>query len=129
MNAQEVNWVPWSECITVPGSGWRFPIAIPNAEVTSPEVAELSINQPTTRQPVHVQHHRAVHLAFPGGMLCDIGHPQLVRFETGEVAVNQVHWRVCGAGPPSGTSVHLLRPARPALRISMATALCPTVIP
>ena len=50
VNAQEANWVPWSECITVPGSGWRFPIAIPNAEVTSPEVAELSIDQPTTRR-------------------------------------------------------------------------------
>ncbi len=64
VNAQEVNWVPWSECMTVPGSGWRFPIAIPNAEVTSLEVAVLSIDQPTTRRPVHVQHHRAVHLAL-----------------------------------------------------------------
>ena len=42
--------MPWSECMTVPGSGRRLPIAIPNAEVTSPEVAELSIDQPTTRR-------------------------------------------------------------------------------
>ncbi len=66
VNAQEVNWVPWSECMTVPGSGWRFSIAIPNAEVTSPEVAELSIDQPTTRRPVHVQNDSAVHLALAG---------------------------------------------------------------
>ena len=30
--------------------GWRFSIAIPSAEVTRPEVRELSINQPTTRR-------------------------------------------------------------------------------
>ncbi len=105
VNAQEVNWVPWSECITVPGSGWRFPIAIPNAEVTSPEVAELSIDQPTTRRLNTSSTTAQYTLRLPGGMLCDIGHPQLVRFETGEVAVNQVHWRVHRAGPPSGTSV------------------------
>ena len=76
--------------MTVPGSGRRLPIAIPNAEVTSPEVAELSIDQPTTRR-LNTSSNRAVHLAFSGGMLCDVGHPQLVRFETGEVAVDQVH--------------------------------------
>ena len=49
-NAQDVNWVPWSECMTVPESGWRLRIAMPSAEVTSAEVAEWSIDQPTSDQ-------------------------------------------------------------------------------
>ena len=97
--------MPWSECLTVPGSGWRFSIAIPNAEVTSPEVAELSIDQPTTRRLNTSSTTAQYTLRLPGGMLCDVGDPQLVGFETGEVSVDQVHWGVCGAGPPSGASV------------------------
>lgn len=50
VNAQEVNWVPWSEWITVPLVGRRFPIAMPRAEVTRLEVGEPSIDQPTTRR-------------------------------------------------------------------------------
>ena len=50
VNAQEVKGVPWSEWITVSGSGWRLPIAIPRAEVTSAEVADWSMDQPTTRR-------------------------------------------------------------------------------
>ena len=45
VNAQEVKGVPWSEWITVSGSGWRLPIAIPRAEVTRPAVAERSMDQ------------------------------------------------------------------------------------
>ena len=41
--------MPWSEWMTVP-LGRRFPMAIPNAEVTRPEVGELSIDQPTIRR-------------------------------------------------------------------------------
>ena len=47
-------------------------------------------------------HHRTVRKRL---VALDIGHPQLVRFETGELAVNQVHRGVYGAGPPSGASV------------------------
>ena len=59
-------------------------MVIPNAEVTSPEVAELSIDQPRPRRLNTSRRHSAVHLGFPGGMFCYIGHPQLVRFETGQ---------------------------------------------
>ena len=105
VNAQEANWVPWSECITVPGWGWRFPIAIPNAEVTSPGgccVVDRPAHHSATE---HIQHDSTVNLAFPGGMFRDVGHPKLVRFDTDQVAVNQVRWGVHGAGAPSGTSV------------------------
>ena len=97
--------MPWSECITVPGSGWRFPIAIPNAEVTSPEVAELSIDQPTTRRLNTSSTTAQYTLRLPGGMFCDVGDPQLVRFEAGEVAVDQIRRGVCGACPPSRGAV------------------------
>ncbi|MDE0289341.1 MAG: hypothetical protein OXM88_12340 [bacterium] len=40
--------MPWSEWMTVSGSGWRLLIAIPRAEVTSAEVADRSMDQPTT---------------------------------------------------------------------------------
>lgn len=50
VNAQEVKGVPWSECMTVPESGWRFWIAMASAEVTTPEVADWSMDQPTTRR-------------------------------------------------------------------------------
>jgi hypothetical protein len=39
---------------------------------------------------VHVEHDRAVELALPGGVLGDVGDPQLVRFMPGEVAVDEV---------------------------------------
>jgi hypothetical protein len=40
---------PWSEWISVP-DGFRLPIAIPSALVTSAAVGEESIDQPTTRR-------------------------------------------------------------------------------
>ena len=46
----ELVWVPWSECMTVPECDWRLLIAMPSAEVTRPEVAEWSMDQPTTRR-------------------------------------------------------------------------------
>jgi hypothetical protein len=49
VNAHEVNWVPWSEWITVP-SGPRWSIAIPSAFVTRAAVGVASIDQPTTRR-------------------------------------------------------------------------------
>jgi hypothetical protein len=39
---------------------------------------------------VHVEHDRAVELALAGGVLGDVGDPQLVRSMPGEVAVDQV---------------------------------------
>ena len=54
VNAQDVNWVPWSECITVPESGWRLRIAMPSAEVTSPEVGELLIDHTDDPATEHV---------------------------------------------------------------------------
>jgi hypothetical protein len=38
----------------------------------------------------HVQHHTAVHLAFLGRMLGDVGHPQLVGGRPVEAALDQV---------------------------------------
>ena len=75
VNAQEVNWVPWSECMTVPVSGWRLLIAMPRAEVTSPEVAELSIDHTDDSAAEHVEDDRAVDLSFSGWVLCDVGDP------------------------------------------------------
>ena len=51
MKAQEVNWTPWSEWITVPPVGLsRLSIAMPRALVTSAAVGAASIDQPTTRR-------------------------------------------------------------------------------
>jgi hypothetical protein len=50
VNAHEVNWVPWSEWIYVPGFGSREVMAIPSALVTSAAVGDASIDQPTTRR-------------------------------------------------------------------------------
>jgi hypothetical protein len=50
VNAHDVNWVPWSEWITVPSSGLRCPIAMPSALVTSAAFWFESIDQPTTRR-------------------------------------------------------------------------------
>src|SRR5690606_7003568 len=46
VNAQEVNWAPWSLWITVP-AGVRQSMAIPRAEVTRFDVGDESIDQPT----------------------------------------------------------------------------------
>ena len=49
-----------------------------------------------------IQHHRAVHLAFTGGVLGDVSDPQLVRCRPGELAVHQVTRGGClvpGPGP------------------------------
>ena len=51
VNAQEVNWVPWSLWITVsPTTGLRLSIAMPNALVTIEAVGRESMDQPTTRR-------------------------------------------------------------------------------
>ena len=86
--------MPWSEWITVGASGWRFWIAIPRAEVTRPEVAEWSIDQPTTRRLKGVEDDCAVDLGFSGWMLGHIGHPQAIGFVADEVAIDQVRWRI-----------------------------------
>jgi hypothetical protein len=44
------GWAPWSEWMMPPANGFRFEMAIPNAFVTSAEVGEESIDQPTTRR-------------------------------------------------------------------------------
>jgi hypothetical protein len=49
VKAQEVNWVPWSEWITV-AVGLRWAIAIPRALVTSAAFGLESMDQPTTRR-------------------------------------------------------------------------------
>ena len=49
VNAQDVNWVSWSLCMTVPAGAWRS-MAMPSALVTSAAVGEESIDQPTTRR-------------------------------------------------------------------------------
>ena len=81
-------------------------MAISNAEVTSPEVAELSIDQPRPRRLNTPRRHSAVHLGFPGGMFCYIGQsttgpvrngPRLRSTRSAGVSV--------GAGPPSRGSV------------------------
>jgi hypothetical protein len=38
----------------------------------------------------HIQHHTAVHLALPGGVLGDIGNPQLIRCRPVEPALDQI---------------------------------------
>ena len=124
-NAQEMKGVPWSEWITVSGSGWRLPIAIPRAEVTSTGVADWLMDQPTTRRLKGVEDHCAVDLAFSGWMLGRIRHPQLVRFVADEAAVYQVRWGIQGSDPtPSGASA-LLRPCRPVLRMSIPRRVVP----
>ena len=115
----------WSEWITVSGSGWRLPIAIPRAEVTSTGVADWLMDQPTTRRLKGVEDHCAVDLAFSGWMLGRIRHPQLVRFVADEAAVYQVRWGIQGSDPtPSGASA-LLRPCRPVLRMSIPRRVVP----
>ena len=47
-----------------------------------------SIDQPTTRGRVGVEHDRAVDLAMPGRVLGDVGDPQLIWDGPGELAVH-----------------------------------------
>jgi hypothetical protein len=49
VKTQEVNWIPWSEWITVPAVGCRLLIAVDKALVTS-AVCEESMDEPTTRR-------------------------------------------------------------------------------
>lgn len=49
VNAQDVNCVPWSLCMTVEPRGGRRPsMAIPRALVTHAAVGDASMDQPTT---------------------------------------------------------------------------------
>ena len=50
--------------MTVPESGWRLLIAMPSAEVTSPEVAELLIDHTYDPAAEHVEDDCAVDLSF-----------------------------------------------------------------
>ena len=76
--------MPWSEWITVGVSGWRLRMAIPRAEVTRPEVAERSMDQPTTRRLKGVEDDCAVDLAFSGWMLgVGVGPGRPVSFSAG----------------------------------------------
>ena len=79
-------------------------MAIPNAEVTSPEVADWSMDQPTTRR-LNTSRTTAQY-TYPSwvGVFCDIGHPQAIGLVTHEVAVYQVRWRIQGFDPPSAAS-------------------------
>jgi hypothetical protein len=77
-------------------------MAMPRALVTSAAAGEASIDQPDHPPGRAVQDHRAVELALAGGMLGDIGDPQLVRPAAGEGAVDQVGGDLVGLGmaPP-----------------------------
>ena len=91
VNAQEVNWVPWSLWITVsPAVGLQPSIAVPKALVTSDAVGRESMDQPTTRRLKVPRHHGAVDLGFAGGVLGDVGDPQPVGLGSGEVAVHEI---------------------------------------
>jgi hypothetical protein len=75
---------------------------------------------------VHVEYDRAVELAFTGGVLGDVGNPQLVRL------VLKLRSTRSAAKPMSCRSRRRLRPGRPtspARRISSSTAPCPTGMP
>jgi hypothetical protein len=45
-----MNWVPWSEWISAPGSGRRLWIAMPSALVISVALGEESIDHPAIRR-------------------------------------------------------------------------------
>ena len=80
MNAHEVNQVPWSLWITVSsGVGLRPSIAIPKALVTIDAAGRESTGPTHDATAEGVQHHSAMDLAFAGGVLGDVGHPQPVR--------------------------------------------------
>ena len=72
--------VPWSEWITVPPRRRRgCSIAMPSALVTSAAVGR-GVDRPADHAAGEgVEHDRAVDLALAGGVLGDVGHPQLVR--------------------------------------------------
>src|SRR3954471_20668051 len=50
VNTHEMNWVTWSEWITVVVDGARFWIAMPSAFVASDALGLWSIDHPTTRR-------------------------------------------------------------------------------
>ena len=105
----------------MPLVGWRLLIAIDSALVTSVEVCDESIDQPTTRRRERVQHDRAVDLALAGRMLGDVGDPQPVGIVAAEVAVDEVtrcRGVVLGSTPFVPGS-----PLSPARRINISTAL------
>ena len=93
---------------------------MPRALVTSAAVGQASIDQPTTRRGVGIEHDAAVDLAFAGGVLGDVGDPQLVGAGPGKAPVGEVTGDVVwldmppfrppgDAGDPSLAHQHLHR--------------------
>ena len=81
---------PWSEWISVPAAGRRDWIAIPSALVTSAAVGG-GVDRPAERPSrAGIQEDRAVQLAFAGGVLGDVGDPQLVGAGAVELTPDQV---------------------------------------
>jgi hypothetical protein len=50
VKAQDPNWTPWSEWMTVPGAGRRVAMAMPRALLVGAAVGAESIDHPTTRR-------------------------------------------------------------------------------
>src|SRR5688572_16318251 len=68
VNAQDVNSLPWSEWMTVPGRDGREPWALARASLTRAEPQRRSMAQPTTLRETGPAD-AAVELRFAGGVL------------------------------------------------------------
>jgi hypothetical protein len=82
--------------------------------------------QPTTRRDQASRTTQQYTFPSRGGVLGEVGYPQLVRAVAAEVAADQVGDR---DQPPGPLAPRAGRPASPARRISRLTVLCPIVTP
>src|SRR5829696_1817014 len=110
------------------GPGLRLLMAMPKALVTNGVAWWVSIDQPGHPAGEHVQDHAAVHLALPGEMFGDVGHPQLIWGWPVEPSLDQV-----GGGRDVGLAPEALssswQPCRPWIRMILRTVLQLTITP
>ena len=90
MNAHEVNWLPWSEWMTVVGDGGLDAVGLGQSVVDQRGVTAAVDGPADDLAGVEVEHDAAVELALAGGMLGDVGEPQLVGRRGGEPALDEV---------------------------------------
>ena len=118
MKAHDVNWVPWSEWITVVGDVFLDSPALLIASRTN-AVLTAAVDGPTDHLArVEVKHDAAIELPLAGWVLGDVGQPQLIGSGGGELALDQVLTGPCvlevlvalfGPGRPGTPSSFMIR--------------------
>jgi hypothetical protein len=128
LNAQDVNCVPRSECMTRSLLGLRSCVAIVKALVTSSVFCWVSIDHPTTLRENAIEDDATVDLTLPGRVLGDVGHPQSVRSGDRELAPDEVGGGKLADLRPLEQPL-LWKPVKAETRISSVTVLRLTTMP